>query len=118
MRRTHHVTRWALVSGRQVAAAALFALQLLIAVSPLVERQTPIRPTAHAHDQQTHHLLAHDESTCGVCAARTQVAVEPALPAVLVVVTTPLPMARSDRALAPAGAPRSANPSRAPPVLS
>jgi hypothetical protein len=118
MRRTRHATRWALISWRQTAAAALFALQLLIAVSPLVERQTPIRPTAHAHDQQTHHLLAHDESTCGVCAARTQVAVEPALPAEFVVVAAHLPVALTERAIAPSGAPRAANPSRAPPVLS
>lgn len=67
------VTRWALISWRRSAAAALIALQAVIAVSPVLERRHEVRRGAHVETQGSRHLFAHDETTCTVCAARTLV---------------------------------------------
>ena len=110
-------TRRAPSPWRRVFTAALLALQVVIAFSPLAERPVSGSAVAHAHDQQRRHPASHDESTCVVCAVRTQVAVTSA-PSTAVVevvrVSEPTPAALVG---APAQAKRGVPPSRAPPVL-
>jgi hypothetical protein len=67
----------ALSTWRRTAAAALFALQAVIAVSPVLERRDAVRRDAHVEAQGDRHIFAHDESTCATCAARTVVAGAP-----------------------------------------
>lgn len=102
---------------RRISTAALLVLQVMIAFSPFVEQRGSIRQVTHAHDQQRHHGLTHDDSNCAVCAARTQVAEAAELPAVVVVTEPPRQQAVAELHAAPPRAPRGANPSRAPPVL-
>lgn len=71
MLRPPHGSSVALISWRRSAAAVLIALQAVIAVSPVLERRDEVRRDTHAEEQGSRHLLAHDESTCGVCAVRT-----------------------------------------------
>ena len=78
----------ALNSWRRTAAAALFALQAVIAVSPVLERRDAVRRHAHVEAQGDRHLFAHDESTCATCAARTLVAGAPPQAAALFALTT------------------------------
>lgn len=102
---------------RRAASAALLTLQVVIAVSSVIELREPVGPIVHVHDHETEHLFVHDESNCGLCAARTQVA---AVPAIALVVTTELTTGRStfvDRATPPERGLRTANASRAPPTL-
>ena len=77
MPRLPHGTRMALATWRRTAAAALFALQAVIALSPVLERRDAVQRDAHAEAQGDRHLFAHDESTCATCAARTLVAGAP-----------------------------------------
>lgn len=109
--------RRTLIAWRRAASAALLALQVTVAGSSVFERQLADQPTVHAHDQETRHLFPHDESSCGLCAARTLVADVPRTAALL---TTDLVAGRSviaQRTTPPARAPRTANASRAPPLL-
>lgn len=114
----HHLPSRARMLWRRTAAAALLALQMLLVLSPLLERPPTERATAHTHDQQTRHQFAHDESNCGLCAARAQFADIPAAPDLVATLTTSKKIAVADRAAAPARAPRPAHPPRAPPTLS
>lgn len=77
MLRRPHGTRLALSTWRRLAAAGLFALQAVIAVSPVLERRDAVRRDAHVEAQGDRHLFAHDESTCATCAARTVAAGAP-----------------------------------------
>lgn len=113
----HHSPRSRSTLWRRVATAALLLLQVMVAFSPVVERQGTIRQVTHAHDQQRHHGLTHDDTNCAVCAARTQVAEAAELPAVAMVAEPPRAPAVADLPAAPPREPRGANPSRAPPVL-
>ena len=74
MRTTLLASRSALHLWRRITAAALFALQLAVAFSPLAEAQQSAPPSVHVHDQRTQHALSHDEANCALCAARTQIA--------------------------------------------
>lgn len=106
------------ISWRRSVAAALLALQALVACSFVLERQSPVQATVHAHDQETQHAFAHDESNCGLCAVRAQFAAVPPAPAVLPTARLTSRLAWSDRAAAPMRAFAPANPSRAPPLQS
>lgn len=77
-----------LTTWRRTAAAALFALQAVIALSPVLERRDAVRRDAHLEAQGDRHLFAHDESTCATCAARTLVAGAPPESAALFAGTT------------------------------
>ncbi len=77
MLRRPHETHPALSTWRRTAATALFALQAVIAISPVLERRDAVRRDAHVEAQGDRHLFAHDESTCATCAARTVVAGAP-----------------------------------------
>ena len=105
------------MAWRRSAAAALLALQAVIAVSPMIERRDEVRRDTHVEAQGSRHLFAHDEGTCTLCAARTLLGDLPADPAPLLALTT---RGRVDIAYAavvhPAGVAPD-NQSRAPPVL-
>ena len=118
MRRPLHLALGSRRSWRRIATVALLALQSLVLVSPVIERETPISRAMHTHDQQKHHARLHDDATCAICAARTQVAEAartPDAPAALVlsrevpVASRPAVVTRSSR---------STTASRAPPALS
>lgn len=100
----------------RLCTAALLVLQMAIAFSPLVERQSVQRGAAHTHDQQRRHRQVHDESTCAICSARQQVAEASDPPAAAVAAASPPPPVVRSRVEAPARAPRGDHPSRAPPV--
>jgi hypothetical protein len=56
---------------RQVALAALFALQGAIALAPLLETNEKGRMGAHAEQKGAQHKYQHDETTCAACAVRS-----------------------------------------------
>lgn len=107
----------ALISWRRTAAAALIALQAVIAVSPVIERRDEVRRDTHVEAQGDRHPFAHDESTCATCAARTLVAGAPPQAAALFAGTTSrlVDIAYATVALFTGLAPD--NHPRAPPVL-
>ncbi len=81
MRIPHGTPRLAPGLWRRISAAALFALQVVVAFSPVAEAQYQTPGMAHAHDQQTRHAAVHDESSCAVCAVRTHSVRAPEPPA-------------------------------------
>lgn len=102
---------------RQSAAAAFFALQAVIAVSPMLERRDEVRRDTHVESQGSRHLFAHDEATCTACAVRTLVGDVPGDAAPLIASGT---SGRVDVAYAAAVLPAGVTPGnhcRAPPVL-
>ena len=107
----------ALISWRRTAAAALIALQAVIAVSPVLERRDEVRRDTHVEAQGGRHLFAHDESTCAVCAVRTASGAAPAESPALVATATggKVEIAYATVVL-PSGATPDNHP-RAPPVL-
>ncbi len=106
------------MSWRRSAAAALIALQAVIAVSPMLELRDEVRRDTHVEAQGNPHLFGHDEATCTVCAVRTLVGDVLAEPAALFANGA---SDRVDIAYAPVVHPAGVSPgnhSRAPPVLS
>lgn len=101
---------------RRATAAALFALQLSLAMSPLGEGSSTASQASHAHDQRTHHPVSHDEATCAVCAARTQLAIAADLPEAITEEVALRQVAVATLVAAPARADWDANGSRAPPT--
>jgi len=77
-----HGRRRTLTVWRRTVAAALLALQAVIALSPMLERRHEVRLEAHVEALGSRHLFAHDEATCIVCAARTLASDVPAASAV------------------------------------
>src|SRR3990172_9078545 len=63
--------RWTPNRLRRAAAATLLALQAVIALSPVLERRETLKREAHLEQTGSRHLLAHDDATCLMCAART-----------------------------------------------
>ncbi len=78
-------TLQALTSWRRSVAVALFALQAVIALSPMLERRDDVRRDSHIEALGSRHLFAHDEGTCLVCSARTLLGHAPTAPAALLV---------------------------------
>jgi hypothetical protein len=116
MRHSLGSSRHAPALWRRISAAALLALQLVVAFSPIAEAQYQPPDTAHIHDQQTNHAALHDESTCAVCAVRTHIARATAPPAPVADAETPYRVAA---AALPDGATRDgslANATRGPPL--
>lgn len=68
------------MSWRRAAAAALLALQAVIALSPMLEQRETVRRDTHVEALGSHHLISHDDATCTVCAARTLMGTAPATP--------------------------------------
>ena len=111
-------TRLALISWRRSAAAALIALQLLIAAWPVLERRSEVRLDTHTEEQGNRHLFAHDETTCTVCSTvRTLVADAPVPTEMLLLRTTTTQVEVSGAPAAPSFEFAPDNPSRAPPAL-
>jgi hypothetical protein len=118
MRRSLRLSFGSWFSFRRISTAALFALQAMVAFSPAVEQVSPIGQVVHTHDQQRHHARLHDDATCAICAARTQVAEAAKAPDDA---ATPVPPPEAPSAAHPAAVPRTSravNASRAPPALS
>ena len=111
------VTSRALTSWRRSAAAALIALQAVIAVAPMLERRGEVRRATHVAAQGRRHLFGHDEGTCTLCAARTLVRDVPANPAGFVAVTAPGTIDVAYAVVVPAADAAPDSHSRAPPVL-
>jgi hypothetical protein len=94
----------------------LFVLQIVIAVSPLVESREEGRLIAHVEQDGTRHVNLHNEATCALCSVRAQ----KAMPAPA---ATPVGSARSPIAptvatyTAPLTVGATTNRSRAPPRL-
>ena len=57
------------------------ALQVLIALSPVLEKRDTVRRDTHVEQSGRQHLFAHDDTTCTICAVRTLVGNAPAAPA-------------------------------------
>lgn len=112
-------SRIAPIFWRRSAAAALIALQLLIAAWPVLERRSEVRLDTHSEEQGNRHLFAHDETTCTVCSTVRNLVADAAVPAeTLQVITTASPMEERAASAAPSFEFFRDNPSRAPPVLS
>ncbi|MCE9603096.1 MAG: hypothetical protein K8S21_12905 [Gemmatimonadetes bacterium] len=118
MRRTLRLSLGSWLPLRRITTAALFALQAVVAFSPLVERVTPVSRVVHTHDQQRHHSRLHDDATCAICAARTQVAEAAKPPEDLAAAVLPHEAPLTARPAVLLHASRSINASRAPPALS
>ena len=96
----------------------LFALQGVIALSPVWEPQEQSTPRAHAEQPGTRHVAVHNEANCAVCSVRSMHAsVPPAVfPAIVFVQWRPvagltaIALSSCDGALS--------HLSRAPPLLS
>ena len=56
---------------RRAVALALFALQGLVALSPLAERGLTERPHTHVEERGAIHPFAHDDSSCALCSVRS-----------------------------------------------
>lgn len=108
-------TRPALSSWRRSAAAALIALQAVIAVSPVLERRDAVPRDAQVETQGSRHLFAHDESSCAVCAVRTLEADVPPQAAAPIAVATNSLVDPTDAADVRLLEPAPGNHSRAPP---
>ena len=100
-----------------MAAAALFALQGGLAVSPVLERRHEVQRDAHVEAQGSRHLFAHDEATCTVCAARSLLGDVPPQPAGLLPDATSRCVAIAYSAVVLSVERALDNHSRAPPVL-
>lgn len=106
------------LSWSRITTAALLALQVVVAFSPIAERLTPISRVVHTHDQQEHHARLHDDATCAICAARTSMA-EAAGPTEDVErIELPRETPGTARPVIVPRPARATNSSRAPPVLS
>ena len=116
MRRPLRLFLGSRLSLRRIATAALFALQALVAFSPVVERVTPISRVVHTHDRERHHARLHDDATCAICAARTQVAEAAKTPDDLAALVLPHEAPLAARPSVVPRTSRSSNASRAPPV--
>ena len=115
--RLPRLTRFAPNVWRRTAAAALVALQAVIAVSPVLEQRDEVRPYAHVEAQGSRHLAAHDEETCTVCTVRTLLGDVPAEPAALITTATTGRVAFSYEAVVGSTGLALDNHSRAPPAL-
>ncbi len=100
---------------RRIALLALLALELVVAVAPLME---PTHEATPSHVERTgtrHHFLVHDDANCAVCTLRSiaalprgRAAIHPIThPQFAAVARTPAIVTRVRAA---------ANPSRAPPI--
>lgn len=92
------------------------ALQVVIAVSPVLERQNETRLDTHMEDWGSRHLFAHDEATCVGCAVRSTAARTPTQPATWLTVTTRSFMVDAYSPLGSTVDSSAENPPRAPPV--
>ena len=117
MLRLPRITCLTLRSWRRTAAAALFALQGVLAVSPVLERRHEVQRDAHVEAQGSRHLFAHDEATCTVCAARSLLGDVPPQPAGLLPAATSRCVEIAYSAVVLSVERALDNHSRAPPVL-
>ena len=106
------------LSWRRVTTAALLALQALVLFSPVVERVIPISRVMHTHDQREHHARLHDDATCAICVARTQLSEAARTPEALTTLVLPREVPERARPAVVTRTSRSTKGSRAPPALS
>jgi hypothetical protein len=100
---------------RRIALFALLALELVVALAPLME---PTHEATASHVEQTgtrHHFLVHDDANCAVCTLRSITAL-PRGHAVLLPTAAQAFVAPVRVNVATTTGANAANPSRAPPT--
>ncbi len=103
---------------RRLAACALFALQAVVAVSPVAERgRDTARPLTHIERQGATHPRTHNEDTCALCAVRLLPATVTDKPGPMVVDERHDGLRSLETLAAPASAGSPTNLSRAPPAV-
>ncbi len=102
----------------RVIAFLLLVLQGLVAAGPLLEpRHVADVPRVHAEQKDAQHAGMHNEDTCALCSARTQVSMPTAAEPPFAL-TGHVDVATQDRRVTPAVIERSSRKSRAPPTRS
>ncbi len=101
---------------RRAAALGLFALQAMVALSPVAEHRGAERLQSHVEETGSSHPWAHDEAACPLCAVRSMHATVPDKPAPHVDGGPPAQLVMRAALAAPAAPVPSANHSRAPPT--
>ncbi len=102
----------------RVTAFLLLVLQGLLAAGPLLEpRHVTDVPRVHAEQKDAQHAGMHNEDSCALCSARTQVSMPAAMNPPLAP-TDGVAIALRERRLAPAVVEQSSRNSRAPPARS
>lgn len=101
---------------RRAIAAALLALQSVVALLPAMEQRGEVRLDTHMEAPGNEHLPAHNDATCAVCAVR---ALWGAVPQQAAPLFPPASIGRADivfAAVAPTVGVAPDNHPRAPPV--